>query len=449
MSGVSALQTTEAAARRSLADELSGTAIRSVRRSGLLAAVAFLALVGFAAFVPIASGALAEAQLAVEGERKVVQHPTGGVVTAILVREGDEVAEGDVVLRLDPIQAGAAAGVLNTQVDALRAEEAARMAEASGAADVVFAEELMSRQNDPRVAAVMASEKAAFDGRRDMADSQRQQLTQQLSQTQQSIVAARAQREGQLAQARLLEEELETLQPLLEKGLALRSRLLALERALEDARGRAASLEADGLGLTARAEELRALRDRVEIDRKATAAERLRVLRAELSAAQERQIAAADTLNRTEVRAPTSGIAMAVNVTTVGGVVEAGKPLLEVVPQAEQLVARARVAPRVADDVRRGMPATVRLTASGAKAIPPIEGVVLSVSADALEDPRTGTPYFEVRVAIPPEEAKKAPSDVIAPGLPAEVLIRTGSHTLLQYFFSPVDRAIFRSLRES
>jgi len=140
---------------------------------------------------------------------------------------------------------------------------------------------------------------------------------------------------------------------------------------------------------------------------------------------------------------------MAVRATTVGGVVESGQPLMEIVPQSERLIVRAHISPRDADSVRQGMPAVVRLTASGARSPPRVDGKVLSVSADALSDPRTGESYFEVRVAIPNEEASKAPADAIAPGLPAEVLIKSGSHTMLDYLFRPVERAMFQSMRDS
>lgn len=437
-----------AAARRALADELSGSARRSVRRSGLIASGLFVVLLGFATFVPIASGALAYGQLAVEGERKTVQHPSGGIVSAILVAEGDKVEAGDVILRLDPIQASAAAGVVNAQVDALRAEEAVRMAETTGADTVTFPKELLARRADPSVAAVITAETSAFEARRDLATSQALQLDQQLAQIAQSVSATRSERDGQIAQAALLREELAAVRPLMEKGLALKPRVLALERSLEEANGRIASLESEDRRLAAKAMETRTMRARIEVDRRAEAAEALRKLRAEMSGALERQLATSDTLARTDVRAPIAGAVMAVKVTTLGGVVEPGQPLLEIVPQSEQLIARARVTPRVADNVRQGMPATVRLAASGARSIPSIEGVVSSISADALEDARTGEAFFEVRIAISAEEAAKAPADVIAPGLPAEVLIRTGSHTMLDYFFAPVERAMFQSLRD-
>jgi HlyD family type I secretion membrane fusion protein len=435
--------------RRKLADELAAPALKSVKLSGMVAAGLFILLVVLAAFVPIEAGTLARAQLEVEGARKLVQHQQGGIVSAILVKEGDVVTEGQTVVRLNAVQAGAAAGVVGAQINSLRAEEAVRTAETIGQTTVTFPADLTARRtSDPQVDSLLTAEKAAFDARLAQARSQERQLSEQLTQIAQNIEQARTDKAAQEAQAKLLEEELQSLQPLLEKGLALKSRVMALQRQLEDTKGRVASLGAEDKRLASKAEETRSLRARVEVDRRAHAAEELRSVRTELSQALDKQVAADDTLDRTEVRAPTSGVVMALKVTTVGGVIEAGAPLMEIVPQSKLLVAHARVRPSDADDVRKGMTAVIRLDAAGHRALPRVTGVVQSISADALADQRTGEPYFEVRVAVPEEEMAKVSPELIAPGLPAEVLIKTGTHTMLQYLFSPVERAMFRSMRD-
>ena len=434
-------------ARRALAEELARPATRSVRTSGLVAAALLAALLAICVFVPIASGTLALGQLAVDGERKVVQHPSGGIVAEILVREGDAVKEGDVVLRLNAVQAGAAAGVVSSQVDALRAEEAVRMAEATGATSVVFPAELLTRRKDPNVNAVLTAERAAFAARRALARSQAEQLDQQLVQIDKSIASAQAGRATQQRQAELYEKELSALQPLMEKGLTVKSRLLGIERSLEGARGEVDSLASEIMRLEARATETRGLRARIEVDRRAEAAEALRTLRSSLGELLERQLAAEDTLQRTEVRAPIDGVVMAMRVSTIGGVVEPGQPLLEIVPQSDLLVARVRILPSDADNVREGMLATVRLSAGGGRQPVQVEGEVQSISADALTDSRTGESYFEARVAMPQDTS--IPRGALAPGLPAEVLIKTGEHTILDYLFSPIERAMFRSMRDT
>jgi HlyD family secretion protein len=437
------------AARVRLADEIAAPAVRSVRFSGLVALALLVVIVGLAVFVPIASGTVAMGQLAVDGERKMVQHASGGIVSAILVKEGDQVVEGQVILRLDPVQAGAAAGAATSEVDSLRAEEAVRLAESAGRASIAYPQDILARAREPAVSSLLSAETAAFNARTSLARSQERQLDTQLAQTAASVTAAQSDRRSQAAQAALLSEEIAGLRPLLERGLALRSRVLGLERSLEEANGRIASLDAELVRLNARAEEMRSLRARVEIDRRSEAADALRTVRADLAAALGRRTSTQDTLQRTEVRAPTSGVVMAMRVATVGGVVEAGQPLMEIVPQVGGLVVRARVKPDQADNVRQGLAATVRFDAGGRRSAERVEGRVQSISADALTDPRTGEPYFEVRIAVPEAEAAKVPSEVVAPGLPAEVLIETGSHTMLDYLFSPIEHAMFRSMRDS
>jgi HlyD family type I secretion membrane fusion protein len=169
-------------------------------------------------------------------------------------------------------------------------------------------------------------------------------------------------------------------------------------------------------------------------------------LRASLGELLDRQLAADDTLQRTDVRAPIDGVVMAMRVNTIGGVVEPGQPLLEIVPQSDLLVARVRILPSDADNVRQGMSATVRLAAGGRKPVQ-LEGSVQSISADALTDNRSGESYFEARIAIPHDDT--IPREVLAPGLPAEVLIKTGEHTILDYLFSPIERAVFQSMRDT
>ncbi|SUS06001.1 putative Type I secretion system membrane fusion protein PrsE [uncultured Defluviicoccus sp.] len=448
MSALALTQDHASLQRRAVADDLTRPATQAVRHSGRIALGLFVALLVLAIFVPIASGALANGQITVDGERKVVQHATGGIVSAILVKEGDTVNEGDVVVRLNAVQAGAAAGVINSQVDSLRAEEAVRIAETTGESVVDFPADLVVRGSDPAIGSILKAEQAAFSARRALARSQAEQLDQQLVQIEQSIIAANSDKDAQTAQAALFEEELGSLKPLLEKGLALKPRVLALERSLEDARGRIASSDAEAKRLAAKALETRAVRNRIEVDRRADAAEALRKLRADLAEATDKQAATDDTLQRTEVRAPISGVVMAVRVTTIGGVVEPGQPILEIVPKSDQLVARVRIHPKDADDVRQGMEATIRLMASGSRSPAHVEGYVQSISADALTDQRTGEPYFEARVSIPADQIAKVKADVLAPGLPAEVLIKTGEHTTLDYLLAPIERAAFQSMRD-
>lgn len=442
-----ATPSSDAEIRARLAEELAAPARRSVRLMGIIAIALFVILGLLCSLVPIASGALADGRLEVQGERKVVQHPSGGIVANILVKEGQTVKAGEVLVRLDGVQAGAAVGIVSSKLDALHAEEAVRLAEIKGLSKPEFPKDLTARSSNPAVAAMLANERSAFEARRSEAEAIGNRLGEQLQQAEATRHGAGEQLIAVRAQAELLRSEYASVQPLEAKGLVLRSRLLALQRSIAQADGQIAALESDIAAAEAKIRELRTQRAQVEVSRRADAADRLRVIRSELSQSSEQSVAANDTLQRTEVKAPIDGVVMAMRVATEGGVVSAGQPLMEIVPQSIGLVATVRVRPADADNVRAGQVAIVRLGASTRS--PQVEGVVESISADALTDERTGISYFEARVTVPPEAAAKAPRDLIAPGLPAEVLIRTGAHTVLEYLFKPVEDAAFRSMRDS
>ena len=436
------------AERRRTIDQLTAPARRSVRFSGWIAFLLFALLIAGGTLAPIMSGVVSVGQLAVEGDRKLVQHASGGIVSEILVSEGDVVQAGDIVMRLNKVQAGAALGAVSAQIDNLRAEEAVRMAEVAGRKDVAFSQDLIAREQEPGVAAILNAQLGAFKARRDLAASEKRQLTEQLQQIAQSTASAEAEIRSTEEQIASLEVELQDLQTLLDKGLTQRPRVLAMERELSVARGRLQSLKADVSRLEAQAAETRTRRDQIDISRRAEASDELRTLRAEITELLDRQVAASDTFERTEVRAPTAGVVMALSVTTAGGVIEAGQPLMEIVPQSDALIVKARVAPKDADNVYAGLPAIVRFDISGGRAAPRVRGRVTTVSADALTDRRTGEAYFEARIAIPADEAEKVPDELIAPGLPAEILIETGSQTALDYLLAPIERTTFRAMRD-
>lgn len=435
--------------RRKLIDDLTRPARRSVRLSKWIAFLLLTAVVAGFGFAPIESGTVANGQLIVDGDRQVVQHGEGGLVAEILVKEGGRVAAGDVLLRLDPIQAGAAAGLVASEIYSLRAEEAVRAAEMAGAEQVEFPAYLLSLKSDAEIAQILSAQEGAFDARRSLAASERRRLAEQLRQIEQSRVSRAAEHQAAMEQAELLATELAGLETLLEKGLTQRPRVLGVERLLSEARGQAVSLEAEMQRLDAEAAETRTRRGQVEANRRAEAADALRTVRADLSAAHDRQAAASDTLKRTEIVAPTSGIVMDIGVNTIGGVIGAGEPLMAIVPQTEGLIIRARISPRDADDVRVGMDATVRFNAGGGRSAHRADGIVETVSADALVDERTGESYFEAQISVAPEAANAIPSELLAPGLPADVLIRTGESTAFRYFLGPIEDVMFKALRES
>jgi HlyD family type I secretion membrane fusion protein len=370
-------------------------------------------------------------------------------VRQILVKDGQHVAAGQILVRLDDTQERASANIVSTQVISLRAELAVRQAEVQGQDTIAFPGDLERRaQREPEVRALLDSQMAAFQARRLSNQNKIAQIQQQLAKNSRSAAQARARAGAATQQLTMVREEAGMARALFDKGLMVKSRVLALDRG-------AASLGADVTSFNAEVERLKAenveLAKRLQqpdLEVRVQASEAMRTIHGELAAAQDRLNAAQTALERTTIRAPMAGRVISLRAATVGGVMRAGEPMLEIVPDDSQLQLKARVRLADADNVREGMPAVIRFDMLQGANVPQITGEVQTVSADAIEDPRTGDTFFEAKIAITEEQARRLPRSTFAPGRPAEVLIQTGSRTLLAYFMSPLERAQFKALRE-
>jgi HlyD family type I secretion membrane fusion protein len=435
-------------AKEDLARQLSSTSDRISRRLGLIGGAALALTVGIATLVPIESGALAPGHVMVENKRKTVQHLDGGIIRHIHVREGAQVKAGQPLITLDDTNARLNVSVYQAQADALRAEQAALEAQLLGKRDVAFPADLMARINDPDVARLIQSQRAAFAARRDNVFGRRSQFGEQLGQTEQEISGDAAAAAARTEQLHLLHGEITDIEGLLAKGFATKQRLLALKRAAAQTRGERAMLHAEASKLRTRQAEIRIQSLQVERDAASEAANGLRVIQGQLVEVQDKLAAARQILDRTLIRAPVAGTVVGLRPTTVGGVIQPGEALMDVVPNEGRLVVAARVSPRDADDLHVGQPADLRFDASGAKTAPVVGGTLQKFSADALTDPRTGELYFEAEVIVPEADARRLPPELLKPGVPAEVLIKTGRRTALGYFLAPITRARFKALRE-
>ena len=434
--------------KASLAAELGASTNRILRILGIFMAGAFILFAAWGLFVPIASGVVAQGHVGVENQRKTVQHLDGGIVREIDVREGSRVHAGDILLRLDDTEARLAASVLQGQVDALRAEQAARQGELAGANEITFPADLRNRQNEPNVAAILKTQRTAFEARRRNTYGRKSQLDQQFTQLNKEIAANRAQSQSRNEQILLLDSEIRDVKGLLAKGLTTRTRLFALERAAAESRGDRGALESEVAKLKAQQSEVSIASMQLERQSDTDASDVLRQVEGQLVELLDKLAAAKATLARTEIRAPVSGIVVGLTVTTVGGVIRSGETLMDIVPAADKLVIKAKVEPKDADAIRIGQPASVRLDAGGTRYAPVAKGVIQKVSADSLTDQRTGASYFEVVVEIPEANLKQIPAHLVRPGLPADVLIETGSRTAVGYMLAPLSRASFSAMRE-
>lgn len=433
-------------AEESISDQL-GT-----RRVVLVGTIIVLIFFGFfgawAVFAPLDSAAIASGTLAVENNRKVVQHLEGGIVKDILVRDGDEVKAGQTLIRLVGIQPRAQLQLIRGQRNALLARASRLRAERDGNTGLSFPEELTAQSDDPRVQESMLGQLNIFEARRDAIGGQRRILGQRVAQFREEIIGLQAQIRSADEQLVLIEDELVGLQTLFDKGLTPKSRLLALQRRRAEIQGE----RGQNLAAIARAKqniaeaEIRIFELRTE--QVSEVVGELREVETELLDLQERLGAAEDVQRRTDVISPADGVVVDMQVNNVGAVIQPGERLLDVVPGNEKLVIDARVTPTDIDVVYPGLPAQVRLVAFNQRITPTVEGTVASVSADRLIDEATGESYFTARIVISNPDDPSLEGLVLLPGMPAEVLIRTGERTLLQYLVSPVQQSFTRSLTE-
>jgi len=438
----------EREAKTHLAEQLANASGLLGRRLGRIGVAAAAAVFALGAFVPFESGALAPGHVMVENKRKTVQHLDGGIIRAIHVREGALVKAGAPLITLDDNSARLNVSVYQAQVDSLRGEQAALEAQLLGKPAIVFPADLLARSNEPNVASIIRAQTAAFAARRENVGGRQAQLGEQIGQIGQEISGDHASSTARDEQLALLEGEIADTEKLFAKGFATKPRLLALKRAAAQVKGERAALQAEAAKLRIRQSEVRIAGLQVERESATEAANALRTVQTQLAEAQDKLSASHQILDRIVIRAPVAGTVVALRPTTVGGVISAGEPLMDVVPNAGRLIVTARVSPNHADKLRVGQKADVRFEASGVRSAPVVGGVVQTLSADALTDPRTGELYFEAEVAVPESAAHKLPADLRKPGVPADVLLKTGKRTAFGYLFAPIARASFHAVRE-
>ena len=411
-------------------------------------ALSFGGFGGWAALAPIDSGAVAPAQVAVDTNRKPLQHLEGGIIREILVRESQRVSEGDVLFRLEPTQARANAELYRKQLDAAMALEARLVAEQGRSASIAWPRPLLDRRGVPEVAAAIIDQQRQFDDRRRSLNGQTRILEARIEQTTREMKGRQAVAKSQNGQIRSVEAEYAKVSPLAERGLYPVNKRLVMERDLLRLKGELGVTEAE----IARGEET--VREaRLQIEQlthkfEEDIAQLMGDTRSRLSDIRERLAMADDVLTRVEIKAPRSGIVQAMKVFAAGTVVKAGETIAELVPVDDTLILTARVSPLDVDSVRPGQKTTVRFQAFSNRLAKPIFGEVATISADSLFDETTRQPYFSARIIV---DLKSLPADLssrIVPGMPADVLIATGERTLLAYLMGPLLDSISRGFRE-
>ena len=415
----------------------------------IIIALFFGALGGWAALAPLESAAIAPGEVAIDTKRKTIQHLEGGIIGEILVRDGDVVDAGQALIRLEKIQSRAELELLQGRHITASAIEARLIAERDGLVEVPFPEWLLDRLEEPEVIDTIAGQVNIFASRQESLDHQTQILHQRIAQFEEEITGLEGLIAAENVQLKLIDEEIKDVRHLVELGLARRPRLLALEREVAALEGQRSQNLA---GIARARQSISEAELRISELHTALVNEVVQLLsetQAELFDLADRIRASEDKLIRTEVRAPIGGTIVNLQVHTAGGVIAPGAPLLDIVPGDDPLVIEARVDPGDIDVVRPGLDAQVRISAFSQKNMTPIPGVVTYVSADRLDDERTGVGYYVARIMLEEKDIFEALQGAkLQPGMQAEVIIATGARTVLDAIISPISGSFNRAFRE-
>lgn len=402
---------------------------------------------GWAAATQISGAVIAPGKLVVDTNVKKVQHPTGGVVGELLAKDGDRVKQGDVVVRLDGTQARSSLAVVSKALDELVARQARNEAERDGDKAVEFPAELVARKDDPEVARLIAGEQKLFEMRKVAREGQKAQLREQIRQLQLQIEGTQAQEAAKAKEVTLLMQELESVRILWKQNLVQISRVTALERDAARLEGEKASLGATVAQGRGRIAELELKIHQIDQDLSTEVGKELAEIRAKKSELTERRVSAEDQLKRIDLIAPQDGKVFQRSVHTVGGVIQAGEPVMLVVPEADSLIVEAKVAPHDIDQIHIGQHAVLRFAAFNQRTTPELNGEVMHIGADVAQDDKASEPYYSVRIRVSDGELARLEGLQLIAGMPVEAFIQTTPRTVASFLVKPLSDQITRAFR--
>lgn len=414
----------------------------SIRRHVTIAILGFGVLVfgigGVAMGVELAGAVVAPGSVIVDSHVKKVQHPTGGVVGEIRVRDGQHVEAGDVVMRLDPTVAAASLAIVSKGLDELAARQARLEAERDGTSAVVFPAAFLPRMEEPELSALLAGERRVFEARRDARGGQESQLRERVAQNQEQIEGFSLQAAARADEISLIQEELVGIEELYRQQLVTKNRVNSLKREATRLRGERGELISRIAEAKGRISETELQIQQISQDLQSEVSRDLREIQAKTAELTERKIAAEDQLKRIDIHAPQQGVVHQLAFHTVGGVITAGEPIMLIVPESDDLLVEAKVGPNDIDQIRLDQAVVLRMSAFNQRTTPELKGRVSLVAADLTADQRTGAQYYLVRIAIERAELQRLGSLKLIPGMPVESFIQTGQRTVASYLSKPL-----------
>ncbi len=403
---------------------------------------------GWAATTDLAGAVLAPGTVVVASNVKKVQHPTGGVVGQIFVKNGDHVKAGDVLVRLDETMTRASLQVITRQMDELMGRIARLRAERDDATSVTFPEDLLKRASDPAITQILNGEKTHFETRVSTRASQKGQLGERISGLEEEISGLVSQAAAKTREIDLIAKELTGLETLEAKQLVPTTKINALRREGARLDGEKANLQAAAGTSRGKIAEIEMQKIGIDHEARSEVVKELREAEGKFSELGERRIAADDQLRRIDLKSPVDGVVHQMAVATIGGVINPADPLMLIVPEGDRLLIEARIAPQDIEQARSHDEATIRLTAFNQRTTPTVQGRVLTISADATFDQQNNISYFVARIEILDSEMKKIEGLKLVPGMPADVQIVTTARTALSYLTKPIEDQFAKAFKE-
>jgi HlyD family secretion protein len=430
----------------------AGSARSSLRRHlglGLGAAIVLAGgIAGWAGTAEIAGAVIAPGSLVVDSNVKKVQHPTGGVVGELHVRDGDQVNTGALLVRLDETVTRANLAIVVKSLDELAARQARLEAERDDDERLIFPEELLARSPDPAVLRVLAGEGRLFELRRAARGGQKAQLNERILQTEEQIRGLDEQIVAKVSEIELINQELEGVRELWRKSLVPITRVTTLEREAARLRGERGALVASIAQAKGKITEIQLQVLQIDQDLRSEVSKELGEIRAKTSELVEKRVTAEDQLKRIDIRAPQDGRVHQLAVHTVGGVINAGEAIMLIVPAGDVLTVEARITPHDIDQIQVGQNAVLRFSTFNQRTTPELNGKVGRVSPDITQDQKSGMSFYTVRITLPDSEIARLSDNKLVPGMPVEAFIQTGERTALSYLTKPISDQLMRSWRE-
>lgn len=412
-----------------------------------------LGLGGFvlwAAWAPLDEGVPTQGMVTVDTKRKAVQHLTGGIIKQVLVQEGDLVKEGQTLIELDETTARANYESVRQRYLGLRAMQGRLQAEQVGASNIQWHPDLRDVAADPLIRSQMQTQEQLFQSRRLALRADLQVFDENIRGQEGLLTAYQGMLSNRRQQQALLEEELKNTRALVKEGYVPRNRQLELERMVADV----SAAIADVLGNTTRAQQsILELRQRAQArqqEYRKEVEQQLSDVMREVQADAEKYTAVKTDMDRLEIKSPATGQVVGLVTQTVGGVVQSGQKLMDVVPENAPLLLETKIAPHLIDKVHTGLKTDVRFSTFAHSPQLVVEGQVVSVSSDLLTEQQGGATisYYLARIMVTPEGVKMLGHRQLQPGMPVEVIVKTGERSLLTYLLNPLSKRIAASMKE-